>query len=198
MAACHDCRVRAADRPVIPELAHLHDVLDGLVAEDVVPGGVALIAGPEGILFERAFGLRSQEPDREPSTTDTLHDVASLTKPLVVARLLLAARARGQVAFDEPVTTWIPEMDPRAGEPRAPTVGELLLHAGGLPAWEPLYALVDGGLPERAAWLARHRDEPGRRAVYGCPRLPGARPAAGPPAWRAASRHRVRRTLRRP
>ncbi len=154
---------------MIPAVARLNDVLDGLVAEGVVPGGVALIAGRDGVLFERAFGLRATDPAPEPSTADTLHDLASVTKPLATARLLLRARAAGRVSFDEPISVRVPEMTPLPGEPRAPTVGELLLHAGGLPAWEPLYARAAGGLPERARWIARHRDEPGRRAVYGCP-----------------------------
>jgi CubicO group peptidase (beta-lactamase class C family) len=148
--------------------ADLDRLLDSLV-DEAVPGGVAVVATRDALLYEGAFGLRSLEPTREPASVGTLYDCASLTKPLVVASLAMRLRARGALRFEDPVTSLVPEMAPLPGEARAPTIGELLLHAGGLPAWKPLYALVEGGLPERARWLARHRDEPGQRAVYGCP-----------------------------
>lgn len=160
-------RVRLA--PSAPRVARLCQVLDGMVERAVTPGGVAAIAFEDGVAWEHAFGLRALVPEPEPASLDTLYDLASLTKPLVTAAEMIAARDEGRASFDQPVTDWVPEMKPRAGDPRAPTLGELLAHAGGLPAWKPLYAIAPGGLSERAAWLARHRDEPGMRAVYGCP-----------------------------
>src|SRR5688500_11358007 len=128
--------------------AGLDRLLDSLVDDGLVPGGVAVVATRDAILHERAFGMRSLEPAREEATAPTLYDCAALTKPLVTAALALRLRGRGVLSFDDPVTDLVPEMAPMAGGPRAPTLGELLLHAGGLPAWKPLYALCEGGVPE--------------------------------------------------
>lgn len=149
-------------------LARLDEALHDLAAGGIVPGGVVAVAVAEGLVHEQAFGRRSVEPASEDATTDTIYDVASITKPAITAALLLDARARG-LRFEQPVTDLVPEMAPLPGEPRAPTLGELLLHAGGLPAWAPLYAVAPGDLAARATWCARHRQEPGRLAVYGCP-----------------------------
>lgn len=157
------------DRSLAPHVARLHAVLDDLVERGVTPGGVAAIAFADGVAWEHAFGLRALVPEPEPASLDTLYDLASLTKPLVTAELWLQARHESLSALDRPISELVPEMEERPGGERVPTVAELLLHAGGIPPWLPLYALVDGGLPERAAYLGRHRGAPGRRAVYGCP-----------------------------
>ena len=150
-------------------LQRLTSLLDDLVERGITPGGVAAIALPGGVAWEHAFGLRALVPEPEPCSADTLYDVASVTKPLITAALWLDARARGLVRFEQGIDELVPEMAAATGQPRPPTIGELLLHAGGLPSWAPLYALVEGGLAERARWLGTHRGEPGRRAVYGCP-----------------------------
>jgi CubicO group peptidase (beta-lactamase class C family) len=149
-------------------LAELRAWLRELGRRGVVPGGVAVVAGPDGLLWSEAFGFRALVPGREDATADTFWDCASLTKPLVTTALLLRARARGEISLDQPATSLVPELAGSAGR-RSPTLGEIALHAGGLPPWEPLYALAPGGLAERAAWLGEHRGEPGRAAVYGCP-----------------------------
>lgn len=153
-------------QPLRAAEAALRDFLDDLVRRGVVPGGAAAVVGPEGPRWSAHFGRRALVPEAEEATPDTLWDLASLTKPLVTASLWLRLRARGEADFGEPVTELVPEL---AGEHRAPTIGELLTHSGGLPAWEPLYLRAGGGLPGRAAWLGAHREAPGLRAVYGCP-----------------------------
>lgn len=145
----------------------LEDTLEALVTSRTVPGGVAVVASAREVLFEQAFGVRTTIPRDEPATPDTLYDLASLTKPLVTATLFLRLRARARVRFDLPVTDLVPEL--RGGPWRQPTLGELLAHSGGMPVWEPLYAVAPGGAAERARWLGTHREEPGRAAVYGCP-----------------------------
>jgi CubicO group peptidase (beta-lactamase class C family) len=77
----------------------LCDWLEALARSGVVPGGVALIAGPEGLVWARAFGARALAPGREEATLDTFWDCASLTKPLVTTALVLRARARGDLAL---------------------------------------------------------------------------------------------------
>src|SRR5436190_7954961 len=83
---------------------------------------------------------------------------------------MLRLREERRIELAQPISDLVPEMgDGGSGAPRIPTLGELLTHSGGLPAWKPLYAVAPGDLAARAAWLAGHREAPGVEAVYGCP-----------------------------
>ncbi len=100
------------------------------------------------------------DPGVLPVGEDTLFDVASLTKPLATALLVLQARDRGELDLHAPVP----------GVP-APffTPLQLLRHEAGFPAWRPLYAEASrrGDL---LRWLLRGcpREAPGRRTEYSC------------------------------
>lgn len=143
--------------------------LEDLVSREVVPGGHAVVVREDRVLFDRPFGRVTRERDAAAVPAEAYWDLASLTKPLVTASLCLLLRRRGELDFRAPVGELVPELLEGARF-RAPTVGELLLHAAGLPAWEPLYALVPGGaLADRARWLATRRGRPGSEVLYGCP-----------------------------
>jgi CubicO group peptidase (beta-lactamase class C family) len=65
------------------------DAIDGVVAEGLrqgrMPGCVVLVGRHGKVVFLRAYGYRQVEPDKAPMTTDTLFDLASLTKPIATA-----------------------------------------------------------------------------------------------------------------
>src|SRR5690349_16271853 len=60
-------------------------------------GCVVLIGRRGGIVFEKAYGNRRVEPDNEEMTTDTLFDMASLTKPVATATAAMILIERGQL-----------------------------------------------------------------------------------------------------
>ncbi len=98
---------------------------------------------------------------------DLPYDLASLTKPLATATLLLLARRDG-LDLRSPVTELLPEL---ATTPwRRATFLQCATHTAGFPAWEPLYALGpatrEGYLESlgRVAALA----PPGARVEYSC------------------------------
>jgi CubicO group peptidase (beta-lactamase class C family) len=97
----------------------------------------------------------------------TWYDLASLTKPLVVATLCEIAFTQGRLAPE----TWVGEVLPGAeNRPlgRA-TVGQLLSHASGLPAWRPLYALASTPAQVVPAILELELEAPpGERVLYSC------------------------------
>ena len=75
------------------QAAKMDSSLEGRIDEAVarsledgqMAGCVVLIGRRAGIVFEKAYGNRSVEPQTEPMTTDTLFDMASLTKPVATA-----------------------------------------------------------------------------------------------------------------
>ncbi len=103
-----------------------------------------------------------------PVEPDLRYDLASLTKPLATATLLLLARRDG-LDLAAPVAEAVPEL--AASRFRDVTFLQCATHTAGLPSWAPLYA---GAAPSRESYVdavvaldpvAR----PGRRVEYSCP-----------------------------
>ena len=90
---------------------------------------------------------QGREVDRAAVGADetTSFDLASLTKILCTATAFLALWAEGKVGPSTPVSRWID------GSPLAKhgaTLGDLLAHRSGLPAWQPFFAVVLHTVPE--------------------------------------------------
>lgn len=150
------------------------------VAEGVFPGAVMLASKGDEIAFERAFGFRSLTPEKAPMQTDTIFDLASLTKPLAttVAAMLLVREKK--IRLEDRVTRFFPNFGV-FGKTHV-TFRHLLAHCSGLPAWKPYYEEIIKGEKEgrinfvasRAAksyvFESIHREKPiappGAQALY--------------------------------
>ena len=73
-------------------------------------------------------------PEIKPMQRDTIFDLASLTKPIVVATLAMRYVEEGTVELNQPVQKYLPEFS----HPQV-TVSHLLTHTSGLPAWRATY-----------------------------------------------------------
>jgi CubicO group peptidase (beta-lactamase class C family) len=96
-----------------------------------------------------------------------LFDLASLTKPLATATLLVLLHREG-LALDEPLAGLLPELSGTAWGPV--TLWQCAAHCAGFPAWEPLYAMGERSREGYLEALARLRPlaPPGVRVVYSC------------------------------
>ena len=80
-------------------------------------------------------------------TLDTVFDLASLTKPLATTLALMVLAGRRQLDLATPLgevlpAAWLPP------DKRPLTLGYLLTHRSGLPAWRPFYQEVLAAPPE--------------------------------------------------
>ena len=89
---------------------------------------MVLIGHQDSIIFERAFGNRSVEPELEAMTTDTVFDLASLTKVVATAPSVMLLVQKGLLKLDEPVSKYLPAFGQIWEEEgnRAPVVSALL------------------------------------------------------------------------
>jgi beta-lactamase class C len=111
-------------------LKRAFDLLRSWVDGGVAPGASALVARG-GVLVGRFFGgLARIEPSPRPVERDTIFAVASLTKPVTAAALMLLVE-RGGVSLDQPVRTVVPEFS-GPGKERV-TIRQLVVHTSGLP-----------------------------------------------------------------
>jgi CubicO group peptidase (beta-lactamase class C family) len=90
------------------------------------PSASYAIGSIDGIEEERALGNAVAVPIRIAATTDTIYDLASVTKVLVTTILVLQAVAEKKIDLEDEFDGY--------------TYRQLLTHASGLKAWLPLYA----------------------------------------------------------
>ncbi|MGB9182336.1 MAG: exo-beta-N-acetylmuramidase NamZ domain-containing protein [Pyrinomonadaceae bacterium] len=110
-------------------LAQMDEVIGQAIARKELPGAVVLVARRGRIVWRKAYGSRAVLPAHEQMTTDTIFDLASLTKILATATSIMILVERGQVRLSDPVSRYIPELK---GEGRDTlTVEHLLVHRSG-------------------------------------------------------------------
>lgn len=134
------------------------------IADKVFPGAVVAILEKEKILYHAAFGHRIITPKQAPMLNDTLFDLASLTKPIVIGTLTMQMLESNQLALDKKVQEYLPEFK----HPHI-TCRHLLTHTSGLPAWKPLY--IETSSPDNIVehlGLMPLESTPGEKVTYSC------------------------------
>ncbi len=108
----------------------IDDIVNEGLAQEKMPGCVVLIGRKEGVAFLRSYGYRQLQPEKLEMTTETLFDLASLTKPIATATSIMVLAQQGKVDLNATVATYIPDFA-QNGKDRI-TVRHLLTHTGGL------------------------------------------------------------------
>jgi uncharacterized protein YbbC (DUF1343 family) len=95
-----------------------------------IPGAVILIGNQGKVVYRRAFGLRALKAKKVPMTTDTIFDIASLTKVIATSTAVAQLVETGKLNLEDPVAKYWPEF--KANGKEAITVRDLLTHYSGL------------------------------------------------------------------
>jgi uncharacterized protein YbbC (DUF1343 family) len=155
--------VAETPRPTEDGPFHAIDVaVEAALAAGKLPGCVVAVGRRDEVLFERAYGSRSLLPERTPMTTDTVFDLASLTKPIATATSIMILAARKRVDLGAPAARYVPELR------RLPpfTVEQLLLHTSGLPSETPVLDYSDRPSLFRKIGQLPLKGRPGERFLY--------------------------------
>lgn len=112
------------------QLERIDRAVDGGIARGDFPGAVVVVGRHGRIAFQRAWGDRTRVPARTPMQTDTLFDIASLTKVVVTAPAIMQLREAGRLRLEDRLGDLIEACDD-AGHRRI-TVRQLLAHESGL------------------------------------------------------------------
>src|SRR2546428_6755397 len=72
------------------------------------PGAVWIVEERGRVVTSGSVGQRCLLPDRAPARLDTIYDLASLTKPLVTAALLVLLEQEGVLPLDAPAVSILP------------------------------------------------------------------------------------------
>ena len=122
------------------------------ISARVTPCAVIEVGAASRPLWREAFGRLTYDHGASAAGDDTVFDLASLTKVLATAALVMRHVERGAIALDDPVSRYLACW---TGPDRSHvTIRDLLAHCGGLPAHVPFYERMRGRAAIEAAICA--------------------------------------------
>jgi CubicO group peptidase (beta-lactamase class C family) len=127
-----------------PALAGKLDKIVKTAIEEAVAPGVAIAVGRNGhIAYMKGYGyIDWNQPGSPPVDTNTLYDLASLTKVIATTTLAMILEETGQLDINRTVVSYLPEFN--SPEKAQITVKQLLTHSGGLEAGANIFTTARG------------------------------------------------------
>ena len=112
--------------------------------EEAVAPGVAIAVGRNGhIGYMKGYGyIDWNQPGSPAVDTNTLYDLASLTKVIATTTLAMILEEAGQLDLNRTVVSYLPEFN--SPEKAQITVKQLLTHSGGLEAGASIFRTARG------------------------------------------------------
>jgi uncharacterized protein YbbC (DUF1343 family)/CubicO group peptidase (beta-lactamase class C family) len=135
---------------------------DAVAAGDT-PGEVILVGQGDRVLYRKAVGSRAVMPAVEPMTTDTIFDIASLTKVIATTPAVLALVDDGKLDLDAPLGRYLKEF--QAPHLSWLTLRRVLTHTAGFPDI-PAKDAMARGFPEAMRLLVAGVSEPSVTAPF--------------------------------
>ncbi|HEY4218660.1 MAG TPA: serine hydrolase [Gemmatimonadaceae bacterium] len=125
-------------------IASADSIVEDAMAKKLIPGAVLVVSKDGKVVHERAFGF-AQLNDYDmhplasprPMHTNTMFDLASVTKVMGTTFAVMMLVDRGKIDVDAPVYRYLPDF--RGPHLDSITVRHLLTHSAGLVQWQPLY-----------------------------------------------------------
>ncbi len=112
-------------------------LLQQAIDDRAFPAAAIEVGRRRGALWQSPLGRLTYDPDSSLVCADTLFDLASLTKVIATATLVMRAADEGRLGLDDRVARWIPEWT--GNDRSAVTIADLLSHAAGLTAYLPFF-----------------------------------------------------------
>jgi CubicO group peptidase (beta-lactamase class C family) len=129
------------------------------------PGGVVVIGRRGATVLEKGFGNLSWSGKNPVDPSETIYDLASLTKVVATTTAVMVLYDEGKIQLDDKVSKFVPEFS--GGMKDDITVQQLLEHRSGLPAGRDLWRIaLTPGEARRAAIETPLECEPGRCMIY--------------------------------
>lgn len=132
----------------------------------VFPGAVWAVGDPDGVLAQGACGLLDPAVPGDPMRTDTVFDLASLTKIVAVWSCIGTLWEDGTLNLDRPLAHYLPDLD--GYDLGGVTAQHLLTHTAGVPLRANLKALygTERTAVEHGILRERLRHRPGELVEY--------------------------------
>ena len=111
-----------------PQL-HADSVISAAIQDSIIPGAVLCVVENGSISYLQAYGKRAIVPEVEAMTTNTIFDLASVSKPTGAGTAMLLLCAEGKASVDDYVSQYIPNYHADV------QIRHLMTHYSGLPSY---------------------------------------------------------------
>ena len=149
-------------------LSGLQDIdaaVDASIKDGELPGAVVLVSHRGKTVYLKAFGNRALKPEPEPMTTDTIFDIASLTKVVATTTAIMQLVDKEMLRLGDRVRRYLPKFT--GGGKDDITVEQLLTHYSGLrPGFNPSIEWFGHAESLEELWRDRVVGTPGRTFAY--------------------------------
>ncbi|UJP66308.1 glycoside hydrolase family 3 N-terminal domain-containing protein [Mongoliitalea daihaiensis] len=124
------------------KLREIDQVMELSISKKAFPGGVVLVAKNGQVVFEKAYGHYDYQKSR-PVSTETVYDLASITKVLATTQAVMFLASRNMIDMDDPISKYVPSL--KNTNKGGLILKDILAHEAGLVAYIPHQAkTVDG------------------------------------------------------
>lgn len=135
-------------------LALMDKLVDDLIANGAAPGCQILVVKDDKVVWNKAYGNYTYE-QTTPVTTETMYDLASVTKVAATTISLMQLVENGRIHLDSAMSCYVPEL--KKTNKKNLTVREIMAHHAGLQPWIPFYkGTLRDGMPDAHIY---HRDK---------------------------------------
>ena len=122
-----------ARKVAVERLQAIDKVVESEIEKGNFPGAVVMVGRDRKVLYRKAFGKQVITPQIEAMTTDSVFDIASLTKPVATAASIMVLRDQGKLKLSDYVREYLPAFAAAGKEDTR--IEHLLTHTSGLPAY---------------------------------------------------------------
>lgn len=161
------------------KLEQVDRVIGDAIAAREIPGAVISVVRGDKIVYLKAYGSQSVVPTEVPMTTETMFDLASVSKCVGTTLSFMQLIENGFVRLNDNVNRYIPDFkpwkDPESGETVDITIRDLLTHSSGLAPYINTAAFVNEYGEDSPDQLERHiatevkrNFRPGSQFMYSC------------------------------
>lgn len=142
----------------------LFKCVDRIVEEGVnkiYPGATLLIAWPDEVVYEKAYGTLDFQ---RKTNLETVYDLASLTKVVATTTAVMKLFAEGYLHLHDTVGRFLDVEKPKSDI----TILQLLSHTSGMQPYSDLWKYLKGKELLEELLKIQPIEEPGKKIVYSC------------------------------
>jgi CubicO group peptidase (beta-lactamase class C family) len=139
-------------------------LIEASIENQIFPGATLLIGKENRILYSKSYGRLSKDKSSPNVTTETVYDIASLTKVVTVVPAIMKLLNDGIISLEDPVYLYLDEFYDR----KEILIFHLLTHTSGLPAYTELWKKSTGNELFEGILKIQPEVKPFRRFEYSC------------------------------
>ena len=130
----------------------LDERIQYLIIRDRLPGVTVCVKGPDGTVFEKAYGFKNAALN-EPTNMDTMFGIASMSKSITCLALSIL-EYEGKLSWDDPVCKYFPAFRVPGAPRDTVTLRTLAQHTSGIPPMEPLeWSIAVNSINRSGEWI---------------------------------------------